>query len=141
MISTNWTLHPSRWLATAVALGFAALFLALRSQQYMAVDGALRCLHVLYHPADHFHGNNHMLYPFWVWLWTRAAGQVGLQAPDWLSFIHESQALNAIASAAAVGLLCSTLESIAGAPFALLGAIQYGLTTAVVLHGTNSAEP
>ncbi len=141
MISAGRNSQSSKWSAPAVALGFAVLFLALRSQQYMAVDGALRCLHVFYHPAEHFHGNNHMLYPFWIWLWSQASALAGMQARDWLAFLRESQAMNGLACAAAIGLLCSTLQSIAGTRFALLGAAQFGLATAVVLHGTNSAEP
>jgi hypothetical protein len=124
-----------------VAAGFAVLFLLLRSRQYMAVDGALRCLGVFHTPSQHLHGNNHLLFPFWIWVWTRAVALAGWKAADWLAFIHQSQALNGIAAAAAIGLLCSILRSVAGTRFALLGALQFGLATAVVLHATNSAEP
>lgn len=82
-----------------------------------------------------------MLYPFWIWLWTQALGLLGLKAIDWVAFMHQSQALNALAAAITIGLLFSVLESIAGTGFALLGAVQFGLSTAVILHATNSAEP
>ncbi len=82
-----------------------------------------------------------MLYPFWVWLWARGWTVIGMPATDWLAYIRQSQALNAIAAATAIGLLFSVLESVAGTGIALLGALQFGLSTAVMLHATNSAEP
>jgi hypothetical protein len=133
---------PSRSVgAILFVVGFAILFLLLRSQQYLAVDGPLRCLQVFHDPSTRLHGNNHMLYPFWMWLWTRTAGLAGVAAPDWLSFIHLCQALNAFAAAATIGMLYTILHTVAGARFAILGSLQYGLSTAVMLHGTNSAEP
>jgi hypothetical protein len=131
--------HP--WRAAMLALGFAVFFLLLRSQQYTAVDGPLRSLTVFHDPTQRFHGNNHLLYPFWIWLWTRTAALVGLTAHDWLAFIRQCQAMNAVCAAAAIGMLFSVLEAIAGTRFALLGSLQFGLSTAVVLHATNAAEP
>jgi hypothetical protein len=124
-----------------VALGFAVFFLLLRSQQFTAVDGPLRCLIVFHDHAQRVHGNNHLLYPFWIWLWTRAAALFGLSARDWLAFIRQCQAMNSLCAAAAIGMLFSVLETIAGAGYALLGSLQFGLSTAMVLHATNSAEP
>jgi len=124
-----------------VALGFAVFFLLLRSQQYAAVDGPLRCLIVFHDPTQRVQANNHLLYPFWIWIWTRAAALAGLTAQDWLAFLRECQAMNAVCAAAAIGILFTVLEAIAGTAYALLGCLQFGLSTAVVLHATNSAEP
>ena len=127
--------------AFQLALGFGALYLLLRSRQYMAVDGTLRCLDVYFHPAVRLHGNNHMLYPFWIWLWTRVPSLAGHPISDPLAFVSASQAMNAVASAITVGLLYSLLRAIAGNAYALLGSLLFGFSTAVVLHATNSAEP
>jgi hypothetical protein len=124
-----------------VAFFFAVLFLLLRTQQYTTVDGALRCLAVFHDPTNRVHTNNHMLYPFWIWLWTRGAALAGFAAPDWLAYVRLSQAMNAFCAAAAIGMLFSVLEAVAGLRYALLGSLQFGLSTAVVLHATNSAEP
>jgi hypothetical protein len=134
------TPRPSR-TAALVAIGFAALFVWLRSNQILAVDGAVRCLDVFHDPTDRVHGNNHLLYPFWIWLWTRLAGSLGFAAGDWQSFFHLCQTMNALAAAAAIGILFTILEAVAGTSLALLGAAQFGLTTAVVLHATNAGEP
>jgi hypothetical protein len=131
----------SKWIAVLLTLGFAVLFLLLHSQQYLAVDGPLRCLEILHNPAVRFHGNNHMLYPFWIRAWTRAAASLGFTITDWSAFIRLCQAMNTLAGATAIGLLFCILESVAGPGYALLGALQFGLSTAVVLHSTNSAEP
>jgi hypothetical protein len=131
----------SPWIAAGVALFFAALFLLLRTQQYTAVDGALRCLAVFHDPTKRAITNNHMLYPFWIWVWTRGAAWVGFTAADWLAYVRLSQAMNAICAAVAIGVLFSVLAAIAGARYALLGSLQFGLATAVILHATNSAEP
>ena len=131
--------YPLR--AAGVAFAFAIFFLLLRTRQYLDVDGALRSLAVFYRPSQHFHGNNHMLYPFWIWVWTRAAALVGWKALDWLEFLRQCQAMNAVCAAVAIGMLFTVLETIAGSRFALLGSLQFGLSTAVVLHATNSAEP
>ena len=82
-----------------------------------------------------------MLYPFWIRVWTGAAGLVGMGAQDWDEFIRLCQAMNAFCAAAAIGLLFSILQKIAGTRFALLGAFQFGFAEALVLHATNSAEP
>jgi len=124
-----------------VALGFAIFFLLLRSQVYTAVDGAVRCFAVFHNPATPLHGNSHMLYPFWMRLWTGAAAAVGFDTHNWQSFIRMCQALNGFAAAASIGMLFYILEVLAGVRLALLGSLQFGLSTAVMLHATNSAEP
>lgn len=128
-------------IAILLTLGFSVLFMLLRTRQYMAVDGALRCLGVFHDPSNRIHGNNHMLYPFWIWLWTHTAAWAGFATSDWLSFLRLSQAMNAFCAAAAIGILFTVLRAIAGTRYALLGSLQFGLATAVVMHGTNSAEP
>jgi hypothetical protein len=55
----------------------ATLFILLRTQQYLAVDGALRCLWVYWlgHPTAG--GNNHLLYFVNVYVWTKMLSIAG----------------------------------------------------------------
>jgi hypothetical protein len=131
----------SPWIPAGVALFFAVLFLLLRTQQYTFVDGALRCLAVFHDPTHLSITNNHLLYPFWISVWTRGAALAGFTASDWLSYVRLSQAMNAFCAAVATGVLFSVLATVAGPRYALLGSLQFGLATAVILHATNSAEP
>jgi hypothetical protein len=129
-------------LDTAVlAVFYGALFVSLGSQQYTAVEGALRCLDAFYSSHPPLHGNNHMLYPFWVWAWTQGLAFVGLEATDPIAFIRVSQVMNAVAASITIGMLCAILQAIAGTRYALLGTSAFVLSTAVMLPGTNSAEP
>lgn len=124
-----------------LSLLFGVLFLALRSRQYTAVDGALRCLDGFYNSALRLPGNNHLLYPFWIWMWTRVAVFAGFLTSDPFAFVGLCQVMNGIAASIAIGILYLILHTIAGIRNALLGALMFGFSTAVVLHATSSAEP
>ena len=65
--------------ATAVFIGFAGFYVLLRSKNILAVDGAHRCLEVFRRQGAFFHGNNHMLYPVDVLVWTRLSAELGLR--------------------------------------------------------------
>jgi len=121
---------------------FVALFLILRSNQFVAVDGALRCLAVYHNPHLFFHGNNHLLYPVNILLWTKLAAALGFVANTPTEYIHLSQALNSICAAATllfVWLLITRITS--DRLLALVLVSMYGFSRAFVLHATNSAEP
>ncbi len=147
----GWPLPPggkdipglrSRWIALLLFAGFAILFIVLNSQQYTAVDGALRSLDVYHHPHSwRLHGNNHMLYPFWIWLWTHIAGWIGVTPKNGFDFVRLCQAMNSVAAAASIAVLFTILHTIAGRGYALAGSFWFGLSTAVLLHATNSTEP
>lgn len=128
--------------AVSVFLFFAVVFLSLRTQQYLDVDGALRSLDVYHRPELFFHGNNHLLYPVNVFLWSQALARLGLKAQTPFQFIALSQAMNAIAAAACLALLYILVWiATSSVRLALVVVSAYGFSRAFLLHATNSAEP
>lgn len=141
--SAAQTRVSARWL---VSLGlfslFVALFLILRSNQFVAVDGALRCLAVYHDPHLFFHGNNHLLYPVNILLWTKLAAVFGFVANTPTEFVHLSQALNSICAAATLLFVWLLITGITSDRLLALALVAlYGFSRAFVLHATNSAEP
>ena len=55
-----------------IFIASASLFIILRTQQYLAVDGAIRCLSVYWQGRPAAGGNNHLLYFVDVFVWTKA---------------------------------------------------------------------
>ena len=138
-MSTSKPQPPTVWPAITIAVAFFLLFLALRTNDYTSVDGALRCLGV-YFKGHQLHGNNHMLYPFWVEMWAKVASFVGIRAEDAFQFIRVSQAMNALACAAAAGCVCYLIASLASIKAAVLGSLLFGLSSTVTLQATTSDE-
>jgi hypothetical protein len=131
--------YPS---AIGVFVCFAITFLVLRTHQYVAVDGALRCLEVYHRQELFFHANNHLWYPANIFLWSQALSWFGLKAGTPVEFIELSQALNAVAAAACLGAVYILLWiATSSARLSLLAVTAYGFSRAFLLHATNSAEP
>lgn len=121
---------------------FVALFLILRSNQFGAVDGPLRSLAVYHNPHLFFHGNNHLLYPVNILVWTKLAAAFGFVANTPSEYLHLSQAMNSVCAAATllfVWLLITGISADRVLALALVG--MYGFSRAFVLHATNAAEP
>jgi hypothetical protein len=118
------------------------LFILLRTQQYLAVDGALRCLTVYWRGRPISGGNNHLLYFFNVFAWMKTLSLAGIHPKDAFDFVRLSQWMNALAAAGSISmlwLLCAgATESMAAASIA---AGAYALSNAFVLHATSTAEP
>ena len=134
---------PARALiAVALFCFFAVFFLILRSNQFTAVDGALRCLEVYHHPHIFFHGNNHMLYPVDILAWSKLAGLLGLSAATPGEYMRISQGMNCFAAAATVALLWLLINSILEDTLvSILFVAVYAFSRAFLLHAINSAEP
>lgn len=129
-------------IAIAVFLFFAIAFLLLRTRQYLAVDGALRCLEVYHRQALFFHGNNHLLYPANTYVWSRALNALGFQAHTPFEFIALTQALNALAAAGCLAVIYVLVWIATSSPnISLVATCAYGFSRALMLHGTSSAEP
>jgi hypothetical protein len=135
---------PSQATAVGLAAAFSAcfllLFLALRTNHYTAVDGAVRCLGVFFR-GRHFHGNNHMLYPVVVEQWANLNKLVGNRPRDPFQYLRMSQALNGFACALSIGCVCYLIALIAGVRAAVLGSVLFGFSGAMTLQGTSSNEP
>ncbi len=138
----RWT-RARPLLATAlVFVMFAGFFLALRSGDIGAVDGAVRCLEVFRRGRIFFHENNHLLYPANVLVWTRFLSHLGLKASNPEEFYSIAQTMNCVAAAACLAMLfylSSSLFSSFGLALGLV--LGYGFSKAFLLHATNSAEP
>jgi len=125
--------------AFLIAACFFLLFLALRTNNFTSMDGALRCLGVFF-KGDRFHDNNHMLYPFWISMWARVNDLLGIHASDAFQFIRISQAMNAFAAASSVGFLYLLIEPLAGLRAAVLGSLAFGFSGALTVQATTSDE-
>jgi hypothetical protein len=129
-------------ISLLVFIFFAVVFLCLRSQQYLAVDGVLRCLEIYRRNQLVFYTNNHLWYQANIFFWSHALEWLGLKAHTPFEFISLSQAMNAVAAAgslAAVYLLLRLATSSAAVSIAAV--LAYGFSRAMLLHATNSAEP
>src|SRR5580700_9301202 len=100
------TQPPARWIGFAVVfLGFFAIYAALRSPDFMAVDGGVRCFGVYHRQEIFFHGNNHMLYPVNVREWDQLVRSIVGPCQDPLEFARRTQLMNGLATATSVAVL------------------------------------
>jgi len=129
------------WPAVALFCAFLLLFLLLPSQHYTAVDGAMRSLGVLHSSTLSLHGNNHLLYPFWVFLWSKLSAAIGIHATNPFEFIRVTEAMNSVLAAASIALLFTLINLFMDLQIATLCTLLFGFSTALLLHATNSAEP
>jgi len=128
--------------APIVFIGAAILFLLLRASNYLAVDGALRPLQVYQLGRPLLNGNNHLLYPINVYVWSILIRSLGIHVTNPFAFLAWIQAMNAIAAAAFVTVLYSLCYKLTNRiAISLLVALGYALSRAVLAHATNSAEP
>jgi hypothetical protein len=88
-------------LRLVVFLAFALLFILLRTQQYLAVDGALRALSVYWLGYPPIGDNNHVLYFVNIFAWTKAGYVLGVESTNPFQFIRVAQAMNGVAAAGA----------------------------------------
>lgn len=138
--------RPAPWSPSAQALlaGVVsfAVFALLRSRDYGAVDGAVRCLEIFHRQEVLFHGNNHMLYPLNVFVWHRLLALLGVAASTPFEYLAHTQLMNALAAAVCVAAVYR-LAHLAGGSWriALGAAVLYASSRALLVHATNSAEP
>ena len=126
----------------AVFLIAAAAFLAIRSADYMAVDGALRAVEVYQKHKPFLHPNNHLLYPFNLYVWSKLLSVFGIRAASPVGFLVIAQAMNAFAAAGCLTILYGIAYKLTQRSLiASLVACGYGLSHAFLLHATNTAEP
>lgn len=118
------------------------VFLFLRTSDYLAVDGALRALQVYQLGRPFLHGNNHLLHPFNVYLWSVLLRALEIHPSSPFGFLAVAQAMNAIAAASFLTILYGLCYKLTNRTVvASLVTIGYGLSRAFLAHATNSAEP
>jgi hypothetical protein len=126
------------YLSLAVWVAFAVLYMVLRSLNYTAVDGADRSASVFHRGELYFHGNHHLLYPFNVWVCNGALALLGLRADDPVSYIHDTQMMNAFAGAGCVAAVLWIGTKLGKSRFlSLAAAIAYGVSRVPILHFTS----
>jgi len=138
------TLRSAGPSARATGLGVALLLIygLLASQQYTAVDGALRCLDVFHLNALLVSGNNHLLAQTDVFLWHRLLGLFGIAAADPLAYLRLTQLMNAAAAAGSAALVYWIVRSTTSSDLAAVAAAAgLAFSHAFLLHATSSAEP
>ena len=129
-------------IAVAIFVVFATLFALLHTQQYLAVDGAIRALFVYWHGRPIAGGNNHLLYFVNVYAWTKTLALFGKYPSDAFDFIRSTQWMNALAAGGCVSivfLLCARAAKSIGV--ALAAASAYAFSYALLLHATRLPEP
>ncbi len=140
--------HEPRLLRTATLIPlelwllFSSAGILLASNQFTAVDGAMRCLSVYWHRPPYLGPNNHLLYPLNVWMWWRLAQAIGVRADGPATFLHLVAAMNAICAGGAVAVVHMLVWRFTqGWKTSLLAALVYGLSWVLLAHATTSAEP
>src|SRR6266849_3059318 len=132
--------NPTR--AAVIFLAFFSFFVALRSNELFAVDGSYRCFEVYQRQTVFFHGNNHMLYPVNVLLWSRALSHLGLKASNPLHFFSTVEIFNCLAGAGVLAILFLLLGAVVRSPgLASVLTAGYGLSHSFLSHATNANEP
>lgn len=116
------------------------LYYWLRTWDFYAVDGALRALDAMRADKVFFHGNNHMFYPVWFYLWGKLLNLVGTPETDPVALMRSAQTLNTLLSAGILACLHHLFRQMVGTSRALLGVGVFGLCNAFFKHATNSAE-
>jgi hypothetical protein len=121
---------------------FAFVYLTLRSNQFTAVDGALRSMQVYWRRPPYIGSNNHLLYPANVYAWSEFLKALGARWNSPVEFVRLIQAMNALFGAGAVALVYLLIRRMTGvnAP-AMAGALIFGISHTVLMHAANSAEP
>ena len=120
----------------------ATIFVVLKSTDFLAVDGGLRPLEIYHNQTFFLSGNEHLLYPLDVYLWSRLLQCFGFAARTPIEFLAITQAMNAFAAAGCVTIMfiwCRRITSQRFVPFAI--SIAYGSSRAFLAHATNAAEP
>jgi hypothetical protein len=129
-------------LPAALWLLFSAAYILLPSNQYTAVDGALRCLAVYWHRPPYLGSNNHMLYPVDVRLWSHFMALAGVHPRNPADFLRMVAALNAVCASGSVAVIDALVWRFTRDwKSSLLAALAYALSWALMLHATSSAEP
>lgn len=121
---------------------FSELFIALRSKDIFAVDGAYRCLAVFHQQKILFHGNNHLLYPVNVFAWTQFLSTIGLRANGPIEFFSNVALMNCFAGAACLTIFFLLILSATRSwLLALMSTVGYGFSRAFIAQATNANEP
>lgn len=113
------------------------------SNQYAAVDGNLRCLSCMGAAGLQLHGNNHMLYPVNVVLWSRLVSALFFIKPqDPFAFIRMVEYMNSFFAAIAISVFFLVLKKATSSlKISILGACALAGSNSFMVNAVNSSEP
>lgn len=125
-----------------IFIASASFFILLRTQQYLAVDGAIRCLWIYWQGRPATGGNNHLLYFVNVFVWMKALSLAGMNATDAFDFVRLTHWMNALTAAGSVSLLWTlSYHATGNVRAAWAASCAYAFSNAFLLHATSTAEP
>lgn len=128
--------------ALIIFICFFAFYLVFLANNHFTVDGATRALEVFWSPKLVLHGNNHILYPFNVYLWSKGAEFAAGEASDAFVFIRRVQVMNATMAAVIISLsYLIFLKILRNEKLSLTLVSIFGISNAFFSHAVSSAEP
>lgn len=142
MSRPNATLRKLFAQPTLIFCVSAVLFAALRSTDLGSVDGNYRCFEVWSRQSVFFHGNNHVLYPVNVLIWTHLLAMLGVATKTPLQFFSAVELMNVLAGAASLFFFYMLLfETTASTLISTLGTCALGLSNAFISQAVAGNEP
>ena len=142
MSTTELKLPRTPILFICIVVAFFAFYARLASNNYTAVDGGVRCLDVFFAGQPFIHGNNHMLYPYHIYVFNKALSSCGLTASDAIQYFHLSIFLNAAAAAMALGVLFLIMLDLGiSDKLSVLGVTLLAFSDSFAINATNPNEP
>lgn len=129
-------------LSLAVFAFFFICYLTFLTNDHFIVDGATRPLEVYWGDKLILHGNNHILYPFNVYVWDRLVSLFLGEANSPYIFIRRTQVMTALASSIILALsYLIYLGLLREERLSLVLVISFGFSNAFFSHSISSAEP
>ena len=131
------------FIPAIIFLTTLALYATFPSNQYTAVDGSLRCLPYMNSTKWELHGNNHMLYPVNVMLWSRIMATLfNMKPKDPFDFIRIIELMNSFFAAVGVAMFFLILKkATSNIKISILGACALAFSNAFIVNAVNSNEP
>lgn len=121
---------------------FFTVYLIFLTNDHFSVDGATRCLEVFWSEKVILHGNNHILYPFNVYLWYKLTSFFLGESKNPFEFIRRIQIMNALASSIILSLsYLIYLKFLKKEIISSVLIFVFGLSNVFFSHAVSSAEP
>jgi hypothetical protein len=120
----------------------AIVFACLRSTDILSADGNYRCLEVWHRQSIFFYGNNHMLYPVDVLVWTHLVALLGVATRTPLQFFSAVELMNVLAGAVSLFFFYMLLFKATASPLiSTLGTCALGFSNAFIAQAVAGNEP
>src|SRR5215472_9940609 len=129
-------------VSLVVFVAFSIQYVAFRSGDIFAVDGAYRCLEVYRRQKLFIDGSNHLLYPVFVFAWQRFMAAFGFRPAEPYAFFRLVEIMNCLAAAGCLAILCwFAIQATRNWRAAAGLTIGVGLSKAFLEQAANANEP